>query len=264
MAYQISVPVSPVFRFPSEKSEHTDELLFGETVEIIDTVDRFVRIKTISGYTGYIRREDFSERLEKPNRMIVLPFADLLPEPKNCHAPVMTLPLGALVDVGFSHDKEYERYGFVVLPDKRIFCVHKNALGAVPVKPESQNDFRDAVVENAKRYMGVQYRWGGCSPFGIDCSGLVYMAYRLAGVTLWRDAEFDKNPLLREISLEDAQKGDLLYFSGHVAIYLESDLFIHSSASAGKVSYGSFDPKSRFYSEWYGKNLLKVGTLKSD
>ncbi|MEG1743457.1 MAG: NlpC/P60 family protein [Clostridia bacterium] len=82
------------------------------------------------------------------------------------------------------------------------------------------------------------------------------MAYRLSGAKIWRDADFEKNECLSSIKLEKAQKGDLLFFKGHMAIYLNNGEFIHSSSALGRVGYGSFAENS-----WYGENLLKVGTI---
>ncbi|MCI8401529.1 MAG: NlpC/P60 family protein [Lachnospiraceae bacterium] len=119
----------------------------------------------------------------------------------------------------------------------------------------SEEAFRDSLVEEAMKYMGVQYRWGGKSPRGIDCSGLASMAYMRSGVLIYRDASIvDGFPVTR-LSVSDAlegklRKGDLLYFPGHVAIYMENGRFIHSTARAGSGgvvvnSLRSSDPDCR-------------------
>ena len=71
-----------------------------------------------------------------------------------------------------------------------------------------------------RSYLGAQYRWGGKTPLGIDCSGIVSMAYLLNGVTIYRAAAIKSGFALHEISLEAAKPGDLLFFPGHVAMYL--------------------------------------------
>lgn len=102
----------------------------------------------------------------------------------------------------------------------------------------SEEAFRDNLVAEAKKYMGVQYRWGGKSAKGIDCSGLVSMAYMRSGILIYRDAAIADGYPIRRMVLADAlegamKKGDLLYFPGHVAMYIGEGRFIHSTARVG-------------------------------
>jgi cell wall-associated NlpC family hydrolase len=98
-----------------------------------------------------------------------------------------------------------------------------------------KEELRKGIVEAALSYLGVQYRWGGRTPAGVDCSGLCFMAYRLNGLTIWRDADVDRNPHLRKIPLEEAKPGDMMFFPGHVAMYLGNGEFVHSAATPGMV-----------------------------
>lgn len=102
----------------------------------------------------------------------------------------------------------------------------------------SEEAFRQRLEAEARRFMGVQYRWGGKSPQGIDCSGLVFTAYMKSGILIYRDASVADGFPIRRISREDAldgrlKKGDLLYFPGHVAMYLGEGKYIHSTARTG-------------------------------
>lgn len=102
----------------------------------------------------------------------------------------------------------------------------------------SEGRFREQLEAEARRYMGVQYRWGGKSPQGIDCSGLVCTAYMKSGVLIYRDASIADGFPIRRISREDAlaerlKKGDLLYFPGHIAMYIGEGRYIHSTAHIG-------------------------------
>lgn len=259
MTHTISVPTAPVFACPDTNSEHTDELLFGMTAEITDRLNGFVRIKDEFGYGGWTREENLLPQLAPPSHMICLPFADLLPDARNYYAPVMTLPMGAKVDAGFSD--QFERYAFVVLPDKRTFYIHKKALAPLPKEPQSEARTRELIVENASKYLNVQYRWGGKTHAGIDCSGLAFMACHMAGINIWRDADFDKTPRLREIERDAAQPGDLYFFSGHIAVAIGDGDFIHATVAEGKVTYGTFEPKSAFYRKWYDENFIRAGSL---
>lgn len=102
----------------------------------------------------------------------------------------------------------------------------------------SEGRFREQLETEARRYLGVQYRWGGKSSQGIDCSGLTCTAYMKSGVLIYRDASIADGFPVRRISREDAlaerlRKGDLLYFPGHIAMYLGGGKYIHSTAHVG-------------------------------
>lgn len=87
------------------------------------------------------------------------------------------------------------------------------------------------VVNDAKKYLGVPYVWGGESMSGIDCSGLVQAAYRDVGVSLPRVAADQAHSGTPVASLAQAQPGDLLFFGDpayHVAIYLGDNKLIES------------------------------------
>ena len=106
-----------------------------------------------------------------------------------------------------------------------------------------QDDNHKLYVEAAK-WLGVPYRNGGNSKRGIDCSGLVSMAYLLNGIVIYRDAGIKEGFPIRPIDPKDAKPGDLLFFPGHVAMYLGEGRYVHSTGRAGDdgVAINSLDP----------------------
>lgn len=235
----VCYPTVSVSREPDLMSEQVDELLYGEECEILEEVGAYAKVRTDYGYEGYVERRALISPLHEPNRMVCVPFADLLCEKCNFYRPMMTLPRGARVDVGYSHEEK--RYGFAVLPSKRIWYVHKEHVCPLPSGLGSEEELRAGIVREALSYLGVQYRWGGRTPGGVDCSGLCFMAYRLNGLSIWRDAVVEKSEHLRKIPLAEAKAGDLLFFPGHVALCLGDGKFVHASAKAGKVVQDTFE-----------------------
>ena len=127
----------------------------------------------------------------------------------------------------------------------------------------SEEAFRNALAEQAKRYLGTEYRWGGKSGRGIDCSGLVSSAYMQCGVLIYRDARLVEGWPMHEIPKEQVRRGDALYFPGHIALYLGEGRYIHSTGAAGSggVVLNSLDPDDPLYREDLVKSLYAVGSL---
>ncbi len=127
----------------------------------------------------------------------------------------------------------------------------------------SEEDFRAVVCRAAEEYLGTEYRWGGKSGRGIDCSGLVSCAYMQCGVLIYRNARIEKGWPMHEIPYEAKKPGDALYFPGHIALYLGDGWYIHSTgaAASGGVVYNSLDPASELYREDLAKSLYAVGSV---
>lgn len=85
----------------------------------------------------------------------------------------------------------------------------------------------NAIVEAAYSQLGVPYVWGGSTPGkALDCSGLTQYCYAQAGIRIshYTGSQYEE---LRRIPLSEAKPGDILYRSGHVAIYIGDDRYIH-------------------------------------
>ena len=137
-------------------------------------------------------------------------------------------------------------------------------LGTYYDKPAlGEEEMRNAVVSLAKQYMGTQYRWGGKTPLGIDCSGLVGSCYLMYGVDIYRNADIVEGFPVHEIERKDMKKGDMLFFKGHVAMYIGDGKYIHSTSRAGSdgVVINSLCPCDLDYREDLANGVLAVGSI---
>jgi cell wall-associated NlpC family hydrolase len=105
----------------------------------------------------------------------------------------------------------------------------------------------------AVKEVGVPYRWGGASPAGFDCSGLVYWAYGRLGIELPHSsyALYDQG---RQVARSRMKPGDLLFFSGlgHVGIYIGRGRMVHAPHSGSRVQVVNLGRSS------YGARLVGV------
>jgi len=118
---------------------------------------------------------------------------------------------------------------------------------------------RHIAADTAVTMIGTPYRYGGSTPKGFDCSGLVQYSYSAAGVKVPRTSG-DQYGSATPISLTDAEPGDLLFFRydhkiSHVAIYLGDERFVHAPSSGKTVSVASLrDPH-------YQQHFVRAGRL---
>ncbi len=131
------------------------------------------------------------------------------------------------------------------------------------VKP-AKHKFRREVTETAMFYLNAPYLWGGKSVFGIDCSGLTQMVYKLNGYKIHRDASqqaLEGEPLS---FIEESEAGDLAFFDNdegniiHVGIIMENNYIIHAS---GKVRIDRLDHLG-IYNPELNKHTHKLRVIK--
>ncbi|MBQ3934736.1 MAG: C40 family peptidase [Clostridia bacterium] len=231
----IIAPFASVVEEPELISQQLDEMLYGETCEVLGENGSFAHVRTNGGIDGFTEKKNLYEMLHEPTRVVCKPFADLLCESRDCFRPMMTLPRGSMVDVGYSHEEK--KYAFAVLPSYRIWYIQQTA-----VRPFRAGNRKD-IVEDALSYLGTQYRWGGRTPAGIDCSGLVMMAYGMNGIRLGRKPVPESADGFVKTEKESLKPGDLLYYPWHVAMYIGDGKMIHSSSTAGGVAVADADSR---------------------
>lgn len=264
----VNVPICPLYEKDSRQSTLVDEVLFGMTVEVLDEiVPGWLQIKTHYRYEGIVCDEDLLlddeavEEWENLPKKVVLNknFCDVLSEPKVQGWIKVTLPLGSLVSPVGEEENGWQE---VLLPDGRSGYVMSNILGEYYDSPISEDEetFRRELVKAAFRYQNTHYRWGGKSPNGIDCSGLCSAAYMLCGVIIYRDASIKDGFPMHEIAMEAIKPGDLMFFPGHVAMYIGDGRYCHSTAKSSGFAVNSLNPSDPDYREDLAAKITQIGS----
>lgn len=258
--------VAPLRSKPHIESELADEVLHGMILELKNKEnEEWYYIRTHYDYCGYIQKHDIlidSEKTkawQKEDYIIWKLLADVMAEPQYNSATIAMLTRGGIIErTGIIQDK-WEKIGLAEGHFGWIrtgFARKANKLSIV----NNEEQLRVNIVNTAMDYLNTQYRWGGKSPLGIDCSGLASIAYFLNGITIPRDADLQKN-YLRPIRREDAKTGDLFFFPGHVAVCIGADRYVHATGREGCVLINSFNPDSKEYREDLDKNQTGTGTI---
>jgi len=265
----VNAPVCPLMTQPRPACELADEALFGMTVEVLEkTTPEYWRVRTHYRYEGYapvcrLLPGGGDAWAALPKRVVLYKNGcDVMTAPKFQSWPVTTLPRGAAVS---PEGEPEDGWQGVVLPGGRRGYVRAGWLGEYLDRPPEmpEDALRRRLVETAMLYRGTPYRWGGKTPWGIDCSGLVSMAYLLCGIVIYRDAHIKEGFALREIPRENMRPADLLFFPGHVAMYIGEGRYCHSTGRAGDDGFAvnSLDPAAPDYRADLREKLSAVGSI---
>ena len=267
----VNTTVLPLFSGPSWENTVEDEVLYGMVVEILETVaPNWYKIRTHYRYEGIVSGdglildEDAVARWEGLPKKVVRNknFCDVLSRPKVQGYHLEHLTRGCVVSPVGEAEEGWQK---VSLADGREGYVMASILDTYYTAPCSADEdtLRKALCDAAQLYVGTHYRWGGKSPMGIDCSGLCSMAYMLCGVLIYRDANIVEGFPIHEIQLEDVKPGDLLFFPGHVAMYLGGGRYCHSTGRAGDdgFTFNSLNPDDADFRADLKEKITKVGSI---
>ena len=267
--------IMPLYTEPSADSELADEVLFGMTVEAEAVSDtNFCRVKTHYRYEGYAHADDlyFGENAEmwetRDKFVCSVRYLDIKDSPEVQAKTSASLPMGGLLAELAVPENTDDGWTCIEMPDGkrgyvRSCCIKRPA---PDWRTEDEDSVRAAVIASAMKYTGTQYRWGGKTGLGIDCSGLASVSYLLNGIIIYRDASIADGFEIKEIPFESVKPADLIFFPGHVAVYLGNNEYIHSTGHKDSqgVTINSFDPESPVYRADLAETEKKGGSIFPD
>lgn len=235
--------VVPCRAEPSDRSELVTQLLFGETVEVLEKQGQWLRVRVVF--------DDYECWVDSKQ---ILPISYHTFMRCNFTLNECTADLISIIH------NEQSGAAFPILFGSSLPNIQSNEFtiddltyrfdGAVCLPNEPNK--REIIQEYALSLLGSPYLWGGRSPFGIDCSGFVQVVYKMSGIRLKRDASQQAEYGEPLSFVEEARPGDLAFFDNaegkitHVGIVLSNQEIIHAS---GKVRIDKLDHQGIYNAE---------------
>lgn len=237
----VRAPVAPVYRRPALSATQITQYVMGARVSLLSRRGRFFRVRGEDAHVGWVHR-GYLARGELPwalgweqgegGQPVVSLGAEVQDQAEHTFA---RLPWGARVI--------QQAGGRIHLPDGRSGTLASGEVVAVDRLWDRFPARGESIARTARRWVGAPYLWGGITPHGVDCSGLVQSVFWIHGIAMPRDSDMqahvgaviDPGP-----DFQDLRPGDLVFFAerervDHVAIALGGGHIIHASASNGIV-----------------------------
>ena len=217
---QIVRALVAVRRRPGHGEPLDTEAIFGEAVSVFDTAGGFSWVQLErDGYVGYVPADVVSREVVEPTHRVSALATFVYPSPDIKAPPLMQLPMGARVAITSMDDRfgQLNTGGNIVL--RHVTEVSRYA--------------RD-YVDVAERFIGTPYLWGGRTRYGLDCSGLVQTALDAAGISAPRDTDMQQSAIGTDVlipaDLDGLDRGDLVFWAGHVGLMTDSIMLLHANA----------------------------------
>ncbi|GGB57272.1 peptidase P60 [Roseibium aquae] len=219
---------------PDPASPTDTELLRGEWLTVYDrTPGGFAwgQLDT-DGYVGWVPEDGLGPVTPATHRLRAL-RSFRYPEPDLKRPPVGLLSIGSKVCI--VDEVEVRGLVYARLEDSS-FVVARHLVDLNHIEPDW--------VSVAEEFLGTPYLWGGRSSLGLDCSALVQLAAQTGGYDLPRDSDMQQAEAGDEIPHDDRagfQRGDLLFWKGHVAIIAAPNRLLHANGHTMTVAFEELD-----------------------
>ncbi|WP_297983595.1 C40 family peptidase [uncultured Chryseobacterium sp.] len=219
------VMAAPVREEPKEQAEMVTQILYGETLDVLEAGKYWSKIKMhFDGYEGFVDSRQIQKISDEElaSRKVTLITED---------------------------------FQSVLMKDGRTLLSMGSEVEFPAVASRRSHDLRESIALTAQELLNIPYLWGGRSFFGVDCSGFVHLVYKINGIKMPRDSYQQAEVGQPLTFVEESQPGDLAFFENaegrvvHVGIMLENQRIIHAS---GKVRIDTLDSTGIFNKELNG------------
>lgn len=220
---QICIPVAPLHQKDDPNSGLDSQLVFGTLFNVYEESGDWAWGQEVqpdkAGYVGYVPRAALIAATHTPTHRVNVLKAPVFSQP-DLKSPIRyLLPLNSFVTL-YHNQGEYHH----VVTGGYVHCNHFVS------KSAKSGDF----VAFAELHSGLPYIWGGISSDGLDCSGLIQSSLRAVGRQAPRDSDMQERALGKPIAfnsnLTGLERGDLVFWKGHVGIIADPTTLLHANA----------------------------------
>ena len=209
---------SNIYRKSSKLSEVTSQIIYGEKFKILSKNKNWIKIKLLSdNYIGYLENPKYIKKFNSNYKINNL-RAKIFKKPG--FSSNTWLPFGSKISV-IEENKDYvkiEKNKWIKKKDiKKIFFKETN------------------FIKVFKKFLNVKYVWGGKTYNGIDCSALLQIFFNYNNLFYPRDTKDQIKYSKKNYKKRKFQKGDIIFWKGHVAICLNAQKLIHAYGPEKKV-----------------------------
>jgi cell wall-associated NlpC family hydrolase len=216
---RVCAPSAWLRRAPAPDAPVDTEVLFGERVAVYETTEEgwaWGQVQT-DDYVGWMSAEALSPAGDEADHRVSVLRTFVYPGPSIKTTPLMALSIGSRLRV-------LDRQGPFALTDAGgfVFAAHLAPLSS------READF----VAVASTFVGTPYLWGGRTSLGLDCSALVQLSLAACGVAAPRDSDMQERGLgrpLPDLRNDALQRGDLVFWRGHVGIMQDAETLLHAN-----------------------------------
>jgi cell wall-associated NlpC family hydrolase len=265
-----NLPILNIREKPKHSSQLVTQSLIFSSMKVLNKSGEWIQITLDQdNYIGWVKKSDISlmnknryDELRNKNKVIVTSIsANLFSDNKKDNIRVY---MGSILPIEKEEDNYYvvsNLEGNKYYSDKKLY-INKEDVRFIgkELKPSIKNINSD-LIELSKKFISTPYLWGGASSLMLDCSGFTQLLYRVNGYSIPRDADQQQDFSKKITNINDLKEGDLVFFPGHVGMYIGDKKFIHSSVGYGGVYITSFDPKDELFNDWYIKNFQGGGRI---
>lgn len=212
---QACIPHAALLDRPDPLAEQQTQLLFGEAFDVLqDCGDFLLGQSRRDGYVGHVARSSLTAVGSAPTHWVSVPHTFGFTEPDIKSRASGPLSLNSLIRVTRTEGRFRfaEGAGWIVE-------AHLTPVGL----------FLTDHVGVAMKLLGAAYLWGGRSSAGLDCSGLVQQALLACGKAMPRDTD-QQFAMGRAVRFNDLQRGDLVFWRGHVGLMVDETILLHANA----------------------------------
>ena len=211
-------PLSNIHKKPDVVSEVTSQILYGEKFKIISKNKSWVKIKVLfDNYTGYIKNKDYTKD-HKPTHKIFILKANIYNKQKN--KTKYFLPFASRISM-IEENKKFVEF------EKNKWIIKKY----IQIIDHVEKDY----LKILKLFLKTKYVWGGKTYIGIDCSAILQLFYYYNNKFYPRDTKDQIKYSIKNSIKRIFQKGDIIFWKGHVAICINSQKLIHAYGPEKKV-----------------------------